>query len=106
MARAHCICKSSLLLSSSVLQAVLYNRYCEIENTAHSAGYSWTLFWVSQNTGTKDPFKSALLMRDQPLTLLDIAQTDLSRPELTLLSACETAVSNHQTPGRGDASSG
>lgn len=53
---------------------------------------------MSQNTDTKDPFESALLMRGQPLTLLDIAQTDLSRPELALLSTCETAVSNHQTP--------
>ncbi|KAG2056936.1 hypothetical protein BDR06DRAFT_206884 [Suillus hirtellus] len=90
-----------------MLQVIINNLMSDLLNdTFPVLGYSWALFWVSQNTGTKDPFESAFLMRDQPLTLLDIAQTDLSRPELVLLSACKTAVSNHQTPARGDASSG
>jgi len=50
----------------------------------------------TQNLG--EPFNSAFLMRDQPLTLLDIAQSDLSRHEFAFLSACETAVGDLQTP--------
>jgi len=45
--------------------------------------------------GTQDfvkPFNSAFLMRDQPLTLLDITQTDLSKHQYAFLSACDTAV--------------
>ncbi|KAG2136549.1 CHAT domain-containing protein [Suillus bovinus] len=45
-----------------------------------------------------EPFKSAFLMRDQPLSLLDITQTDLSRHEFAFLSACETAVGDFHTP--------
>ncbi|KAG2133539.1 CHAT domain-containing protein [Suillus bovinus] len=45
-----------------------------------------------------EPFKSAFLMRDQPLSLLDITQMDLSRHEFAFLSACETAVGNFHTP--------
>ncbi|KAG1828843.1 CHAT domain-containing protein [Suillus variegatus] len=44
------------------------------------------------------PFESAFLMRDQPLSLLDIAQMDLSRHEFAFLSACETAVGAFSTP--------
>jgi len=46
----------------------------------------------------EEPFNSAFLMRDEPLTLLDITQTDLSRHEFAFLSACETAVGTMQTP--------
>ncbi|KAG2757723.1 hypothetical protein P692DRAFT_20867258 [Suillus brevipes Sb2] len=45
-----------------------------------------------------EPFKSAFLMRDQPLSLLDIAQMDLSQHEFAFLSACETAVGTPYTP--------
>ncbi|KAG1809808.1 CHAT domain-containing protein [Suillus plorans] len=45
-----------------------------------------------------EPFKSAFLMRDQPLSLLDIAQMDLSRHQFAFLSACETAVGTFSTP--------
>ncbi|KAG2132019.1 CHAT domain-containing protein [Suillus bovinus] len=44
------------------------------------------------------PFESAFLMRDQPLSLLDITQTDLSRHQFAFLSACETAVGDFSTP--------
>ncbi|KAG2153457.1 CHAT domain-containing protein [Suillus bovinus] len=44
------------------------------------------------------PFESAFLMRDEPLSLLDIAQTDLSRHQFAFLSACETAVGDFSTP--------
>ncbi|KAG1823197.1 CHAT domain-containing protein [Suillus variegatus] len=45
-----------------------------------------------------EPFKSAFLMRDEPLTLHDITQTDLSRHQFAFLSACETAVGAFSTP--------
>ncbi|KAG1837334.1 TPR-like protein [Suillus subalutaceus] len=45
-----------------------------------------------------EPFKSAFLMRDQPLSLLDITQIDLSRYQFAFISACETAVSDLSTP--------
>ncbi|KAG2151608.1 CHAT domain-containing protein [Suillus bovinus] len=45
-----------------------------------------------------EPFKSAFLMRDEPLSLLDITQTDLSQHQFAFLSACETAVGDHYTP--------
>ncbi|KAG1856604.1 CHAT domain-containing protein [Suillus tomentosus] len=45
-----------------------------------------------------EPFQSAFLMRDQPLSLLDIAQMDLSRHQFGFLSACETAVGDFSTP--------
>ncbi|KAG1731804.1 CHAT domain-containing protein [Suillus paluster] len=51
--------------------------------------------------GTQDfvePFKSAFLMRDEPLRLLDISHTDLSRHEFAFLSACQTAVGDFETP--------
>ncbi|KAG1810713.1 CHAT domain-containing protein [Suillus variegatus] len=45
-----------------------------------------------------EPFKSAFLMRDEPLLLLDITQTDLSRHEFAFLSVCQTAVGVPTTP--------
>ncbi|KAG1823194.1 CHAT domain-containing protein [Suillus variegatus] len=45
-----------------------------------------------------EPFKSAFLMRDAPLSLLNITQADLSRHEFAFLSACETAVGALSTP--------
>ncbi|KAG1799047.1 CHAT domain-containing protein [Suillus plorans] len=45
-----------------------------------------------------EPFKSAFLMRDQPLSLLDITQMDLSQHQFAFLSACETAVGAFSTP--------
>ncbi|KAG2357201.1 CHAT domain-containing protein [Suillus spraguei] len=46
----------------------------------------------------EDPFNSAFLMRDQPLSLLIITQADLSRHEFAFLSACEAAVGDSGTP--------
>ncbi|KAG1805632.1 CHAT domain-containing protein [Suillus variegatus] len=45
-----------------------------------------------------EPFKSAFRMRDEPLSLLDITQMDLSQHEFAFLSACETAVGTLSTP--------
>ncbi|KAG1794498.1 CHAT domain-containing protein [Suillus variegatus] len=43
-------------------------------------------------------FKSAFLMHDKPLSLLNITQTDLSQHEFAFLSACQTTVSTISTP--------
>jgi len=45
-----------------------------------------------------EPFKSAFLMRDEPLTLLDITQMDLSKHQYAFLSACDTAVGVFDRP--------
>jgi tetratricopeptide (TPR) repeat protein len=58
----------------------------------------WLHFACHGTQNLKEPFKSAFLMRDEPLTLLDITQTNLSRHEFAFLSACETAVGDFETP--------
>ncbi|KAG1869359.1 CHAT domain-containing protein [Suillus subalutaceus] len=59
---------------------------------------TWLHFSCHGTHKYKDPFNSAFLMRDQPLSLLDITQADLSRHEFAFLSACETAVGDSTTP--------
>ncbi|KAG1815346.1 CHAT domain-containing protein [Suillus variegatus] len=59
---------------------------------------TWLHFACHGKQEHKEPFKSAFLMRDEPLSLLDITQTDLSRHQFAFLSACETAVGDHDTP--------
>ncbi|KIL66749.1 hypothetical protein M378DRAFT_160226 [Amanita muscaria Koide BX008] len=44
------------------------------------------------------PYKSCFLMKDEPLTLLDISTTDLRNHEFAFLSACETATGDTTTP--------
>jgi len=59
---------------------------------------TWLHFSCHGTQKYEDPFNSAFLMRDQPLSLLDITQTDLSQHEFTFLSACDTAVGDYDTP--------
>ncbi|KAG1778190.1 CHAT domain-containing protein [Suillus placidus] len=59
---------------------------------------NWLHFSCHGTQAYKEPFKSAFLMRDQPLSLLDITQMDLSLHQFAFLSACETAVGDLQTP--------
>ncbi|KAG1825310.1 CHAT domain-containing protein [Suillus variegatus] len=57
------------------------------------------LHFVCHGTQNFDkPFNSALLVRDQPLSLLDITQVDLSRHQFAFLSGCETAVDAFSMP--------
>ncbi|KAM6494494.1 CHAT domain containing protein [Amanita muscaria] len=44
------------------------------------------------------PYKSCFLMKDEPLTLLDISTTDLRNHEFAFLSACETATGDASSP--------
>ncbi|KAG1783385.1 CHAT domain-containing protein [Suillus placidus] len=59
---------------------------------------TWLHFACHGTQKYDEPFNSAFLMRDQPLSLLDITQMDLSRHQFAFLSACETAVGDIQTP--------
>jgi CHAT domain-containing protein len=59
---------------------------------------TWLHFSCHGTQNPDEPFNSAFLMRDQPLSLLDITQMDLSRHEFAFLSACETAVGTFSTP--------
>ncbi|KAG1767652.1 CHAT domain-containing protein [Suillus occidentalis] len=59
---------------------------------------TWLHFSCHGTQNFDDPFKSAFLMRDQPLSLLDITQMDLSLHQFAFLSACETAVGDFATP--------
>ncbi|KIK31461.1 hypothetical protein CY34DRAFT_59997, partial [Suillus luteus UH-Slu-Lm8-n1] len=59
---------------------------------------TWLHFACHGTQNYEEPFMSAFLMRDQPLSLLDITQMDLCPHEFTFLSACETAVGDFATP--------
>ncbi|KAG2340931.1 hypothetical protein BDR05DRAFT_991223 [Suillus weaverae] len=59
---------------------------------------TWLHFSCHGTQAYKELFKSAFLMRGQPLSLLDIAQMDQSRHQFAFLSACETAVGDFRTP--------
>jgi CHAT domain-containing protein len=59
---------------------------------------TWLHFSCHGTQNYEDPFNSAFLMRDQPLSLLDITQMDLSRHEFAFLSACDTAAGDPSTP--------
>ncbi|KAG1747500.1 CHAT domain-containing protein [Suillus occidentalis] len=59
---------------------------------------TWLHFACHGTQNYEEPFMSAFLMRDQPLSLLDITQMDLSRHEFAFLSACETAVGDFAVP--------
>ncbi|KAG1741317.1 CHAT domain-containing protein [Suillus lakei] len=59
---------------------------------------TWLHFACHGTQDYEEPFKSAFLMRDQPLSLHDITQMDLSHHSFAFLSACETAVGDRSTP--------
>ncbi|KAG1844498.1 CHAT domain-containing protein [Suillus subalutaceus] len=58
----------------------------------------WLHFACHRTQNHTEPFKSAFLMCDEPLSLLDITQMDLSSHAFAFLSACETAVGDFHTP--------
>ncbi|KAG2335550.1 hypothetical protein BDR05DRAFT_971622 [Suillus weaverae] len=59
---------------------------------------TWLHFACHGTQNFDEPFNSGFLMRDQPLSLLDITQMDLSQHQFAFLSACETAVGDSKTP--------
>ncbi|KAG1732626.1 CHAT domain-containing protein [Suillus paluster] len=82
---------------------VFFTKVTSVESTKSTVlrtlqGNRWLHFACHGTQNFAEPFKSAFLMRDQPLSLLDITQTNLSRHEFAFLSACETAVGNFETP--------
>ncbi|KAG2122491.1 CHAT domain-containing protein [Suillus clintonianus] len=46
----------------------------------------------------KQPYDSHFVMKDVPLTLLDIMEKDIPHAEFAFLSACHTAVGDKETP--------
>ncbi|KAG0700837.1 CHAT domain-containing protein [Suillus ampliporus] len=82
---------------------VSFTKVTSVESTKSAAlrtlrDNHWIHFACHGTQNFVEPFKSAFLMRDQPLQLLDISHTDLSRHEFAFLSACKTAVGNVETP--------
>ncbi|KAG2144699.1 CHAT domain-containing protein [Suillus bovinus] len=65
---------------------------CALQNN------TWLHFACHGTQKWDEPFNSALLMRDKPLSLLDIVHMDLSRHQFAFLSACETAFGDYGTP--------
>ncbi|KAG1886812.1 CHAT domain-containing protein [Suillus fuscotomentosus] len=82
---------------------ILFSKITSIEATRSRALHAlqdntWLHLACHGTQKIVKPFKSAFLMRDKPLSLLDITQMDLSRHEFAFLSACQTAVSVPTTP--------
>ncbi|KAG2139216.1 CHAT domain-containing protein [Suillus clintonianus] len=81
------------------------NRFTVSGDAATRAG---TLEALEQNTwvhlachGKQDhnqPYNSHFVMKDAPLTLLDIMEKDIPHAEFAFLSACHTAVGDKETP--------
>jgi CHAT domain-containing protein len=46
----------------------------------------------------EQPYNSHFIMKDQPITLLDIMEKDIPCAEFAFLSACHTAVGDEETP--------
>ncbi|KAG2062956.1 hypothetical protein BDR04DRAFT_1235616 [Suillus decipiens] len=46
----------------------------------------------------EQPYNSHFVMKDKPVTLLDIMEKDIPRAEFAFLSACHTAVGDKKTP--------
>ncbi|KAG2109160.1 CHAT domain-containing protein [Suillus cothurnatus] len=46
----------------------------------------------------EQPYNSHFVMKDEPITLLDIMEKDIPRAEFAFLSACHTAVGDEDTP--------
>ncbi|KAG1727975.1 CHAT domain-containing protein [Suillus lakei] len=87
----------------SPLPSVLFTKITSDDATKSRAlralrDNTWLHFACHGIQNYEEPFKSAFLMRDQPLSLVDITQMDLSRHEFVFLSACETAVGDPSTP--------
>ncbi|KAG0706216.1 CHAT domain-containing protein [Suillus ampliporus] len=82
---------------------VFFTKVTSIESTKSKVlhtlqDHHWLHFACHGTQNFEEPFKSAFLMRDQPLSLLDVTQIYLSRHEFAFLSACETAVGDVTTP--------
>jgi CHAT domain-containing protein len=83
--------------------AVFFTKIMSVDATKSRAlcamqDNTWLHFACHGTQHYEKPFMSAFLMRDQPLSLLDITQMDLSLHHFAFLSACETAVGDSATP--------
>ncbi|KAG1886288.1 CHAT domain-containing protein [Suillus subluteus] len=74
------------------IDAMKWRALCALQDN------TWLHFACHGTQKYDEPFKSAFLMCDHPLSLLDITQMNLSRHQFAFLSACETAVGDFSTP--------
>ncbi|KAG1799027.1 CHAT domain-containing protein [Suillus plorans] len=91
------------LVRSLLPQTVSFTKVTSVDATKSRALHAlrdntWLHFACHGTQNYDEPFNSAFLMRDQPLSLLDITQMDLSLHSFAFLSACETAVGAFSTP--------
>ncbi|KAG2052685.1 hypothetical protein BDR06DRAFT_502774 [Suillus hirtellus] len=99
-----CTSRSELESVRSLLsQTVSFTKVTSVDATKSRALHAlrdnaWLHFARHGTQNYDEPFNSAFLMRDQPLSLLGITQMDLSLHQFAFLSACETAVGAFSTP--------
>jgi TPR repeat protein len=60
--------------------------------------HSWAHFSCHGRADLADPSRSALVLWDGPLTVLDLAEQHLDRADLAFLSACHTAAGGTRLP--------
>ncbi|KAG1799048.1 CHAT domain-containing protein [Suillus plorans] len=91
------------LVRSLLPSSVSFTKVTSVDATKSRALHAlqdntWLHFACHGTQRFDKPFNSAFLMRDQPLSLLDITQMDLSQHQFAFLSACETALGEPTTP--------
>ncbi|KAG2124894.1 CHAT domain-containing protein [Suillus clintonianus] len=59
---------------------------------------SWVHLACHGKQDHDQPYNSHFVMKDEPLTLLDIMEKDIPHAEFAFLSACHTAVGDKETP--------
>ncbi|KAG2142404.1 CHAT domain-containing protein [Suillus clintonianus] len=59
---------------------------------------SWVHLACHGKQDQDQPYNSHFVMRDKPLTLLDIMEKDIPHAEFAFLSACHTAAGDKETP--------
>jgi len=62
------------------------------------AQHSWVHFACHGNQNHSQPFRSNFSLFDKPLDMLDLVEHGLPRAELAVLSACQTASNDLETP--------
>ncbi|KAG1747331.1 CHAT domain-containing protein [Suillus lakei] len=60
--------------------------------------HTWVHLACHGKQDPTQPYDSHFVMKDEPLTLLDIMEKDIPHAEFAFLSACHTAVGDEETP--------
>ncbi|KAG2366280.1 CHAT domain-containing protein [Suillus spraguei] len=59
---------------------------------------NWVHLACHGKQDSEQPYNSHFVMKDEPITLLDIMEKDIPQAEFAFLSACHTAVGDKETP--------